>query len=132
MDRFGNPFPRPHEREAPASPATPPRLDGWTRLLIVGLAMALIVFFGWPPFKAELSEIGRQMSHTYGNHSGVAPSDPFGLRGERPGPVPRQRADRDPPQRDNPQPRRWRMCKDDNSECGPWHDGPPPEQRGRR
>jgi hypothetical protein len=53
-------------------------MDGNTRLLIVGGAMALVAYFGWPYFKGEMGEIGRQMS---GNHAAGFPPmfDPLGL-----------------------------------------------------
>jgi hypothetical protein len=52
-------------------------MDGTTRLLLVGGAVALVVYFAWPYVRGEMGEIGRQVGNV--NHSGVTPWDPLGL-----------------------------------------------------
>jgi hypothetical protein len=52
-------------------------MDGNTRLLIVGGAAALAVYFAWPYFRGEMGEVGRQLS---GNHADAPRMfDPFGV-----------------------------------------------------
>jgi hypothetical protein len=127
-------------------------MDGWTRLLIVGGAVAVVTWFAWPYVRGEMSEVGRQVGEM--NHSGIAPWDPFGLmprqdradRGGRvrlPEGVGNARGDREERSPDRQgrgyegytyhpdRPRKWRLCRDDGSSCGPWQDGPAPSY-GRR
>jgi hypothetical protein len=139
---------------SPFQPSPPPvrpssqGLDGNTRLLIVGGAVALVVYFAWPYVRGEMGEIGRQLS---GNHAGVPPMfDPFGLmpRGEgeyaaRPDRRQRQGETygyQDPgPYRGQAPARgqggRWRDCRgsiwSDRLDCGEWHEGRPPRESRR-
>src|SRR5258708_3453259 len=67
-----NPFLRPHERQQKSS-----GMDGRTRLLIVGGAVALVVYLAWPYVRGGMGSIGQQMS---GDHAGFPPMfDPLGL-----------------------------------------------------
>jgi hypothetical protein len=66
MDRYSNPFPRPHEQQKSSG------MDGRTRLLIFGGAMALVAWFAWP-------YVGQQLSGNP-NRTGFPPLwDPLGL-----------------------------------------------------
>jgi hypothetical protein len=131
-------------------------MDGNTRLLIVGGAMALVAYFGWPYVKGEMGSIGQQLSGNP-NRTGFPPLwDPLGLMPNRGNPgegdygaAPGRRL-RLPPGVGNAQGRaygedgiaaepqgrvrRWRDCRagsiwSDKLQCGPWHDGEPPGRR---
>ncbi len=106
----------PYRASAPVRPDNSRRMDGRTRLLIVGGSAALAAWFAWPFIRGEMAEIGRQVGRM--NHSGVEPADVFGLRRD-------SNADRaEAPPRQG----RYRACSYDGKHvtCGPWQDGAPP------
>jgi hypothetical protein len=79
MDRYNMHTPQPPQR--PQQPSQPQRMDGRTRLLIVGGSVAIAAWFAWPYVAGEMGSIGQQIGRM--NHSGVEPWDPFGLKPDR-------------------------------------------------
>ncbi len=109
---YSSDYAPPRSAATPARPAQ--RMDGNTRLIIVGGTVALAVYFGWPFLRGAFSDAGDQL-RVMGNHSAVEPWDPFGLRPAAPS---------GPGQGEG----RYRRCQYDGARltCGGWIDGSPP------
>jgi hypothetical protein len=148
---------RPYRPAPPVRPASQ-RLDGWTRLLIVGGGVALATWFAWPYVRNDIANLGSQLDGGRRARDGLPPVfDPFGVmpRAEARDVDPREdrrrrrypdreerysdREERYPGQRGESRqdrPSRYRECSgggwwSQHPNCGPWQDGDLPP-RGRR
>jgi hypothetical protein len=144
---------RPPYREPPppARPASQ-RLDGWTRLLIVGGAVAAVTWFAWPYVRGDIANLASQLDGGRRERDGLPPA--FDWLGVMPRAEAEQREDgrrrRHPDRedrysdreerypdrrRESRQDRQWhRECHADGwgrLTCGPQQDGDLPP-RGRR